>query len=68
MKIVEQINGFGDIICPHCRVNIITKMSYMLVPGIGLCPKCKGFFRLNSAEALDANEKRKLDFLRRCFT
>lgn len=48
------VNEFGDVVCPHCRVNIITPSGKKLVCGVALCLRCRKSFEVTKDIADEA--------------
>ena len=46
-----MLNEFGDLVCPHCRVNIITPLGYRVSKGVSLCLRCRRSFEVTLAIA-----------------
>jgi hypothetical protein len=49
------VSEFGDLVCPHCRAQIITPAYAMVEPGWGRCPRCRGAFSVDEYSAKCAN-------------
>jgi len=50
-------NRFGDVVCPHCRLNIITPAGMVVRAGATRCIRCRGPFRVSDAVATEANAR-----------
>ena len=48
------LNEFGDIVCPHCGLNIITAAGCRLVPGWASCTRCRRWFSVSADLACEA--------------
>lgn len=59
------LNEFGDVVCPHCRVNIITPAGYKLVCGVAACLRCRQSFEVSEAIAEEAETIYRTRVLRR---
>lgn len=51
------LNAYGDLVCPHCRVQWVTPPWLYVRPGYGRCSGCHGIFRVTSATAAEANRR-----------
>lgn len=49
------LNGFGDLICPHCNLNITTLKGCIVKAGTGRCPRCKKPFDVTADIAEKVN-------------
>ena len=51
------LNSYGDLVCPHCRVQWVTPPWLYVKPGYGRCSGCHGIFRVTAATAAEANRR-----------
>ncbi len=49
-----KLNVWNDLICPYCKVNIMTPDNHELVDGTGQCPYCKEYFKVKIVKNEDA--------------
>ncbi len=54
---LKKFNKFGDPICPHCEVNIITPYGCFLTAGTLICPKCHGVSELTEEVVSKQNKQ-----------
>ena len=59
------LNEFGDLVCPHCRVNIITPAGYRVVCGVAACLRCRRSFEVTEGIAHQAEIIYQTRLLRR---
>jgi len=56
-----QANDWGDLVCPHCRTNLVTPVTedrqpLRVKPGVSVCQFCSRRFKVTSQAARKANE------------
>lgn len=51
-----SVNVYGDLICPKCKINIITPAGATVMAGIGHCPMCHIAFEVSEKQTKLANE------------
>ena len=51
------LNAYGDLVCPHCRVQWVTPPWLYVKPGYGRCSGCHAVFRVTAATAAEANRR-----------
>ena len=49
---VDHANG--DVVCPHCTVQIITPEGMQLVSGVSACPRCRKSFGVTEGVAAES--------------
>ena len=52
-----DINKFGDIICPHCQLQMITPAGMYIKQGQGKCISCGKNFTVSEEKAKLAQER-----------
>ena len=52
-----DVSPFGDLICPHCRCQVITPAYAQVIPGWGRSPRCHRRFSVDEHQALVANQR-----------
>jgi len=62
MKDTAGVNDFGDLICPHCRANVVTPISESgglmeVVAGVSQCPLCHKEFKVTGRNASLSNHR-----------
>lgn len=55
---IADVNQYGDLVCPHCKTNIMTPALFEVIPGIGKCEICGRDFEVTDDVALEANSRR----------
>ena len=51
------VNDFGDLVCPACRLNVMTPAGAIVQAGLGRCPRCAEPFVVTRAIAQLANDR-----------
>lgn len=55
-----KANSWGDLVCPHCKSNLITPKGYRVQEGRDRCSRCQKRFDVSEDVAKDANLRRRL--------
>jgi len=51
-------NPWGDLVCPHCKVNIVAPKRYKVVEGTARCCWCHKKFTVPQSVAKESNLRR----------
>ena len=54
---LAEVNRYGDLICPHCSFEAVTKSGFLLQAGSEECQSCGAVFSVDDALAQEANER-----------
>jgi hypothetical protein len=58
-------NLFGDIVCPHCGLNMVTPAGMVVTSGCAPCLRCGRLFTVSASLAAAANARAAAQFLGR---